>query len=126
MNKLLPTMLPQYIKLFDDIIPSINQWSISAIRAVHHLLEIVNHGSTNSKILAAHLPFIDHVLTIADTQVFLNEFDETLSKPQAVVVYNALSLLASMVNEPTILAHIKQKKVTPSLLRLSYIRYEPT
>jgi hypothetical protein len=125
MGKLLSTMLPRYIRLFDDIIPSINQWSLPTIQAAYHLLELVSHGDENSKIIATHLPFIDHVLNIIDTPTLYNKVDQTLSKPEAVLIHNAINFLAEIVSEPTILSHIKQKKLTPSFLRLASARYEP-
>ncbi|UJR21724.1 hypothetical protein I4U23_024801 [Adineta vaga] len=95
------------------------------MQAVNQLIKLINHGPSTSKLLATHLPIIDHVLTIVDTSLLYNKLVENLSNPETVLMNTAVHFLADMVNEPTILAHIKQKKLTSSFLRLISAPYEP-
>ncbi|CAF4195753.1 unnamed protein product [Rotaria sp. Silwood2] len=124
-NNLLSTMLPKYIYLLHKVIPYINEWSHAAFRAVNDILKIVNHRSTNVEIVVANLPFIDHILTLINTQNLYNNLEETLSNPETNLMNTAVHFLANIVNEPTILGHIKQKNVTPSFLRLTSALYKP-
>ncbi len=125
MKNLLSTMLPKYIIILDRLVPLANRWNHSTIRAVNQILKIVNHGSTNAKIVSEHLPFIDHVLKIIDVPKFYNNLQDRLSNRATSLINTAVSLLANMISEPTILAHIKQKQVTPLFLRLKSAPYEP-
>ncbi|CAF3697610.1 unnamed protein product [Rotaria sp. Silwood1] len=125
MNNLLSTMLPQYTNILRNIIPSINQWNNSTIRAVDYLLQIVDRGSTNIEYISSHLPFIDYILTIIDSQILYTNLDETLSNSETNLMNTAISFLSKIVNEPTILGYIKKKQVTPSFLRLTSAKYKP-
>ncbi|CAF2700223.1 unnamed protein product [Rotaria sp. Silwood2] len=118
-------MLPKYIYLLHKVIPYINEWSHAAFRAVNDILKIVNHRSTNVEIVVANLPFIDHILTLINTQNLYINLEETLSNPETNLMNTAVHFLANIVNEPTILGHIKQKNVTPSFLRLTSALYKP-
>jgi hypothetical protein len=125
MHNLLSTMLPKYILILDRLIPKAVHWNKGTIRAVTHMLQIVNHGETNDKIVSTHLPFIDHVLEIINVPTFYNNLQDTLSNRETNLINTAVNLLAKMASEPTILAHIKEKKVTSSFLRLTSAPYEP-
>ena len=125
MTDLLTKMLPKYVTLLDQMKPMIQQWKRPTIRAVNYLFKIVNHGSVNSNVIAGYIPLIDHVLTLIDTPMFYNNLQDTISNPETHLIHTAVGLLANYINEPTVLAHIKQKRVTPLLLRFTSAKYEP-
>jgi hypothetical protein len=125
MNSLLSKMLPTYTKILDKSILSVNQWEHSMMRAVNHLLQIINQGSVNPNIISTHLSIIDHVLTIVNVPIFYNKLKNKLSNPETNLINTAINLLANYIGEPAVLAHIKQKKVTTSFLRLTSAKYEP-
>lgn len=125
MTNLLGQMLSQYTIILDRLRPPTLQWKRPVIRAVNHLLKIVNHGSVNPNVIAGHIPFIDHVSTLIDTPTFYNQLRDTLSNPETHLIHIAVSLIANYINEPTVLAHIKQKNVTSSFLRFTSAKYEP-
>lgn len=125
MNNLLSTMLPKYTKILDKVISSVHQWKHPMIRAVNHLLQIINHGSINPNIISTHLSIIDHVLNIINVPTFYNKLEKKLSNPETNLINTAINLLVNYIGEPTVLAHIKQKKVTSSFLRFKSAAYEP-
>ncbi|CAF1444150.1 unnamed protein product [Adineta steineri] len=124
-ESLLSTMLPQYLTLFNELIPLIHQWKRSTMRSINYLIKIVKHGSINTTILADHLPFIDHILTLVDTPILYNKLTATTSKLETDLMHTIINFLANMISEPTILAYIKQKKMTASFLRLTSAQYSP-
>jgi len=125
MNNLLSTMLPKYTKILDKVISSVHQWKHPMIRAVNHLLQIINHGSINPNIISTHLSIIDHVLNIINVPTFYNKLEKKLSNPETNLINTAINLLVNYIGEPTVLAHVKQKKVTSSFLRFKSATYEP-
>jgi hypothetical protein len=129
MEDLLSTMLPRYVILLDKLVPSVNNWKQLAIRAMLHLLETINHGAsqfqTNAKLVSAHLRLIDHVLKLIDQPILYNNLHATLSNTETIFISTAVNFLVNMINEPIILAHIKQCHVTPVFLRLTSCQYEP-
>lgn len=125
MTDLLTKMLPKYVTILNQLKPSIQQWKRPVIRAVNYLFKIVNHGSINSNVIAGHIPIIDHVLTVINTPLFYNNPQETISNPETHLIHTVVSLLANYINQPTVLAHIKQQHVTSSLLRFTSAEYQP-
>lgn len=125
MTSFLSQMLSQYTIILDRIRPSTLQWKRPVIRAMNHLLKIVNHGSLNPKVMEGHIPFIDHILTLIDTPTLYNQLRDTLSNPETHLLHTAISVLANYIGEPTVLARIKQKNITSSFLRYTSAKYEP-
>ncbi|CAF0720479.1 unnamed protein product [Adineta ricciae] len=125
MESLLSTMLPQYLTLFNELIFSIQKWKPFTKRAVAQLITLINHGPTTPKLLVAHLPLIDHILTIINTSSLYNKLAENISNPETMLMNSAVHFLANMIAEPTVLAHIKQKNMAPTFLRLTSAKYEP-
>ena len=124
MANFLRTMLPKYTSILGRLISSVNQWTRPMMRSIGLLLQIVDQGSNNPNVISNHQPFIDYVLSIIDVPSFYNHLQELLSHPQTFLMYSAVSLLAHYIKEPTVLAHIKQKKITHAFLRLTTAKYE--
>ena len=118
-------MLPKYTKLLNQIMQSVHRWKHPMIRAVNHLLQIVNLGSNNPNIISTHLSFIDHVLNIVNVPTLYNNLDKKSSNPETNLISTAINLLVNYIGEPTVLAHIKPKNVTSYFLRLSSAQYQP-
>jgi hypothetical protein len=129
MESFLSTMLPQYVKSLDELVPFVQSWKQPTIRAVQYLLAMINHGAnqfpTNAKLVSDHLSLIDHVLKLVNEPLFYNNLHETLSNPETSLMNTAISFLVNMISEPSILAHIKQCQVAKVFLRLTSCRYEP-
>jgi hypothetical protein len=68
---------------------------------------------------------IDHVLTIIDVPIFYNNIQNQSTHPETSLINTAVNLLVNYIGEPTVLAHIKQKKVTSSFMRLTSAKYGP-
>jgi hypothetical protein len=129
MEDLLSTMLPRYVTILDKLVPSVNNWKRSPIRAIYYLLETINHGAkkfqTNAKLVSAQLRLIDHVLKLIDQPILYNNLQETLANTETIFISTAVNFLVNMTKEPAILAHIKQCHVTAAFLRLTSCQYEP-
>jgi hypothetical protein len=129
MESLLSTMLPQYVQLLDKLISSAHKWTRTVIRCVHHLLDMINYGSdqfqTNAKLISSHLSLIDNLLKLVNEPIFYNNLHETLSNSETIFMNTSIRFLVNMINEPAILAHIKQCQVADSFLRLTSCKYEP-
>jgi hypothetical protein len=90
---------------------------------------MINHGAnqfqTNAKLVSGHLSLIDNVLKLVNEPILYNNLRETLSNVETTLMNTAISFLVNMISEPSILAHIKQSKVTGVFLRLTTCSYEP-
>lgn len=129
MEDLLSSMLSQYVKLLDKIIPSVQQWNQATIQVVNKLLQIINHGAnelqTNTKIVAGNLSLINHVLNLVNQPILYDNLRETLSNPETILMNTAISFLVNMISEPAIMAHIKQTHVALAFLRLTKCPSKP-
>lgn len=129
MENLLSIMLPQYIQLFDKLVSTINEWKRTTIESVYYLLQIINHGAnyfqTNAKLMNSDLLFVDNVLKIVNEPILYNNLQQTLSNAETKLMNTAISFLETIIREPTILAHIKQRELTNVFLRLTSCQYEP-
>ncbi|CAF3716287.1 unnamed protein product [Adineta steineri] len=128
MRTLLPVMLPQYLKILDRFVPSAHSWNRAMLRSIEHLLRIINHGAdhspTNAKLISNYLPLISHILNLLNEPKFYNNLHPTLSNSETKLINTSISFLVNMINEPTILAHIKQSHVALSFLRLTSCQNE--
>ena len=129
MDSLLSTMLPQYAELLDKLIPSVNIWKRSMMRAVAHLLQLMSHGAhqstNNAKHISEHLSIIDNVLKLVNEPTVYNNLHETLSRPETALMNTAITFLVNMINDSSIFDHIKQAQANNVFLRLTTCEYEP-
>lgn len=125
---LLPSMLPKYITIFENLIPSVNDWKKLTFEAVNYLLLITNYGTdefeTHAKLIAEHLPLIDHILKLIDQPAIYDKIEAVASNQQTTLMETAMNFFVNLINESTIVSHIRQARVAPVFLRLASCRNE--
>ena len=128
-DNLLSTMVPQYAQLLEKLVSSARHWKRSMMRAIDHLLQMINHGThqsqTNRKHVSDQLSLIDSVLKLANEPTLYKNLRGTLSNPETNLMDTVISFLVNMIVDPSILAHIKQSQMTSAFLRLTTCEYEP-
>ena len=122
MHKLLSTMLSKYVTLLEHHLPSVQQWRRPMMRCVVHLIQMINHGSHEYSSL---LDVADQLLKLAETPSLQKNIRANASNVETELLDVTIAALVKMVNNPSVLAHVKQAHATNQLLPLTTCEYEP-
>lgn len=117
MNSSLADILPKYIEVLNEVVPSMKRWNKSMFRALDNLLKVASHGSSNKRILEAYQQFIDNMLNIANSPILNNDLPYESSSSEADLIDSAETSFSNKMNEPTSSRDAKKKRLRSSLLR---------
>ena len=103
---------------------SISEWKKAMLRSMYHLMMMINHRSSHtssvtSTLVSEHLSLIDCVLKLVDAPILYNHLDGKSSNVETLLMNVVIDFLVNMINEPSILAHIKQARMAERFLRLT-------
>ncbi|CAF1432467.1 unnamed protein product [Rotaria magnacalcarata] len=114
-NNVLSEMLPKYIAVLNEVVPSMKRWKKSIFPAVDNLLKIASHGSSSKKVIEAYRNFIDSMITIASSPILSNDLSYESSSSETNLIDTANNLFANRISKPTILAKAPGKQLQSNI-----------
>ena len=124
---MLEIMLPRYVDILDQHIPTIHQWKRPIMRAIHNLIITIvfAEGYFSPYVHTdSFRSLVNHMLTILKERTFIDQIHPYSNNMETLLIDAALIVFNVLVYESNALDYIKQCKPSNIFRKLTEASYE--